>query len=135
MSEPEAGGKQAIVTQAAPRAVGPYSQAVAAGGLLFCSGQIGLDPATGRLVEGGFEAEAERVLDNLEAVLAAAGTGLGDVLKLTVYVTDLAEFPALNRICEKRFDEPYPARATVEVSALPLGAAVEVDLVARVTGR
>jgi 2-iminobutanoate/2-iminopropanoate deaminase len=135
VSEPEAGGKQAIVTQAAPRAVGPYSQAVAAGGLLFCSGQIGLDPATGRLVEGGFEAEAERVLDNLEAVLAAAGTGLGDVLKLTVYVTDLAEFPALNRICEKRFDEPYPARATVEVSALPLGAAVEVDLVARVTGR
>ena len=83
----------------------------------------------------GFEAEAERVLDNLEAVLAAAGTGLGEVLKLTVYVTNLADFPVLNRICERRFEEPYPARATVEVSALPLGATLEVDLVARVAGR
>jgi len=134
VSDAEAGGKQAITTDAAPRAVGPYSQAVVAGGLLFCSGQIGLDPATGRLVEGGFEAEAERVLDNLEAVLAAAGAERRDVLKLTVYVTDLADFPVLNDIFQRRFDEPYPARATVEVAGLPLGAAVEVDLVAQATG-
>lgn len=124
-------GTKAIATDAAPRAVGPYSQAMLSGDLVFCSGQIGLDPATGRLVEGGFEAEARRVLDNLQAVLGAAGLGLDDVVKITVYVTDLADFPVLNRICEERLRIPYPARATVQVAALPLGAGVEIEAVAK----
>lgn len=123
-------GREAIRTDHAPAAIGPYSQAVTSGGVLYCSGQIALDPATGNLVAGGFEAEARQVLANLAAVAAAAGLTLADAVKLTVYVVDLADFPKLNEILASVLSEPYPARATVEVSALPRGARVEIDMVA-----
>ena len=126
---------EAIQTASAPAAIGPYSQAIRSGELLFCSGQIGLDPVDGTLVGGGLEQQASRVLDNLQAVLEAAGGGLADCLKLTVYLTDLSGFPTLNAIMERRLTAPYPARATVEVSALPLGALVEIDMIARIAGR
>ena len=122
--------KQAIRTDAAPGAIGPYSQAIASGGVLYCSGQIALDPASGNLVEGGFEAEARQVLANLAAVAEAAGMTLADAVKLTVYVVDLADFPKLNEIFSSVLTAPYPARATVQVSALPRGARVEIDMVA-----
>jgi len=122
--------KQAIRTDGAPGAIGPYSQAVVSGGVLYCSGQIALDPATGSMVEGEFEAEARQVLANLAAVAEAAGMTLADAVKLTVYVVDLADFPKLNEIFASVLVEPYPARATVEVSALPRGARVEIDMVA-----
>jgi 2-iminobutanoate/2-iminopropanoate deaminase len=121
---------KAIASAQAPKAVGPYSQALAAGDLVFCSGQIPLDPATGALVEGGFRAEAERVLLNLEAVLRAAGLDWGDVVRTTVYLTDLADFPVLNEIYALRFAEPFPARVTVGVAALPKGARIEMDAIA-----
>lgn len=119
-----------VRTDQAPAAIGPYSQAVLSGGVLYCSGQIGLDPATGHLVPGGFEAEARQVLANLDAVARGAGLTLADAVKLTVYVTSLGDFPKLNEIFASLLAEPYPARATVEVSALPKGALVEVDMVA-----
>lgn len=121
-----------IRSQAAPAALGPYSQAlkVDGGRTLYCSGQVGLDPASGELVHGGFEAQARQVLANLKAVVEEAGMGLSDAVKLTVYVVDLADFPRLNAIFAETFTEPYPARATVEVAALPKGALVEIDLVA-----
>lgn len=122
--------KTPVRTDQAPAAIGPYSQAVLSGGVLYCSGQIGLDPATGNLVPGGFEAEARQVLANLDAVARGAGLTLADAVKLTVYVTSLADFPKLNEIFASVLAEPYPARATVEVSALPKGALVEVDMVA-----
>lgn len=123
-------GKQAVSTDRAPGAIGPYSQAIVAGGTLWCSGQIGLDPATGRLAPDGFEAEARQVLRNLEAVVAAAGMTMADVVRLTVYLVDLGDFPKLNEIFAEVLAEPYPARATVQVSALPRSARVEIDLVA-----
>lgn len=123
-------GKEVVRSSAAPAAIGPYSQAIVAGGVLYCSGQIALDPATGNLVDGGFEAEARRVLANLAAVVDAAGMTLADAVKLTVYVVDLADFPKLNEILASVLTEPYPARATVQVAALPRGARVEIDLVA-----
>lgn len=122
--------KTPVRTEQAPAAIGPYSQAVLSGGVLYCSGQIGLDPASGNLVAGGFEAEARQVLANLDAVARGAGMTLADAVKLTVYVTSLADFPKLNEIFASVLAEPYPARATVEVSALPKGALVEVDMVA-----
>jgi 2-iminobutanoate/2-iminopropanoate deaminase len=122
--------KTAIRSEAAPAAIGPYSQAVMAGGVLYCSGQIGLDPATGALVEGGFEAEARQVLANLAAVASAAGMTLADAVRLTVYVVDLADFPKLNEILAAALAEPFPARATVQVTALPRGASVEIDMIA-----
>lgn len=122
--------REAIRTQRAPAAIGPYSQAIRTGDLLWCSGQIGLDPATGNLVEGGFEAEARQVMANLEAVVGEAGMTLANAVKLTVYVVDLVDFPKLNEIMSKAFSEPFPARATVQVEALPRGARVEIDLVA-----
>lgn len=122
--------KQVIHSDGAPGAIGPYSQAVLAGGVLYCSGQIALDPQSGELVQGGFEAEARRVLANLSAVAASAGMSLADAVKLTVYVVDLADFPKLNAIFTEVLTEPYPARATVQVAALPRGAKVEVDMVA-----
>ncbi len=124
------GEHDAIRTDSAPEALGPYSQAVRAGRWLFCSGQIPLDPATGALVAGGFDKQAERVLANLEAILLAAGMGFGNVVKVTVYLTDLANFGELNGIYAKKFREPYPARATVQVAALPKGALLEIDLIA-----
>ncbi len=122
--------KQVVSTDRAPGAIGPYSQAILAGGTLWCSGQIGLDPATGRLAPDGFEAEARQVLRNLEAVVAAAGMTMGDVVRLTVYLVDLGDFPKLNEIFAETLPPPYPARATVQVAALPRSARVEIDLVA-----
>lgn len=115
----------------APRAIGPYSQAVESEGWIFTSGQVGLDPATGELVGGGFEAQTRQVFANLGAVLAAAGCGFGDVLRATVYLADMADFPALNGLYAAAFGDHKPARSTVQAAALPKGARVEIDLVAR----
>lgn len=122
--------KTAIHTDRAPAAVGPYAQAVAMGEHVFCSGQIPLDPASGELVTGGFEAQVERVFDNLAAVVGEAGLTLDDAVKVTVYMTDLGKFPVLNEIYARRFKAPFPARATVGVASLPKGAEVEIDLIA-----
>ena len=119
-----------IATQGAPKAIGPYSQAVLANGVLYTSGQISLDPATGELVQGDFTAQANRVFDNLAAVLKEAGSGFDRVMKATVYLTDLANFQTLNAIYAERFGAHRPARTTVQVAALPKGAALEIDLVA-----
>ncbi|HJQ85751.1 MAG TPA: Rid family detoxifying hydrolase [Candidatus Binatia bacterium] len=119
-----------IATERAPRALGPYAQAVVAGDLVFCAGQVGIDPATGTLVAGGIAAETARACENLAAVLAAAGLGLRDVVRTTVYVVDLAEFATLNEVYGRWFGAPHPARATVQVAALPAGARVEIDAIA-----
>ena len=120
-----------IATEGAPKAIGPYSQAIAEGGFLFTSGQVPLDPATGELVSGGLEAGVERVFDNLEAVLAAAGASLQDVVKSTVYLVRMSDFAAMNAVYARRFGNHRPARSTVAVAELPKGAAVEIDLIAR----
>ena len=122
--------KRAITTNDAPQAIGPYSQAVRIGDWLFCSGQIGLDAATGDLVPGGVVAEAGRVLENLRAVLGATGGSLGDVVRTTIYLVDLADFGRVNEIYAQYFQMPFPARATVGVAALPRGARVEIDAIA-----
>ncbi|HUP49164.1 MAG TPA: RidA family protein [Thermoanaerobaculia bacterium] len=119
-----------IATNDAPKAIGPYSQAIRANGLLFTSGQIPLDPATGNLVEGDFAAQARRVFQNLEAVLRAAGSTFSHVTRATVYLTDLANFQTLNSLYAEYFGEHKPARTTVGVKELPKGALVEVDLIA-----
>jgi len=121
-----------VATEDAPKAIGPYSQAVKANGLVFTSGQIALDPATGNLVEGSFEEQVHRVFRNLEAVLKEAGSSFDRVLKATVYVTSLSNFAALNAIYAEYFGTHKPARTTIEASALPKGGAVEIDLVALV---
>jgi len=126
----DGGSKRAIATDGAPRAIGPYSQAVAAGGMLFLSGQIALDPATGTLIEGSVADETRRVLANLRAVLAAAGLGMDAVVRTTVYLTSLGDFPIVNQTYEEFFTAPYPARATVQVAALPRNARVEIDAIA-----
>ena len=122
--------KTAVTSAQAPRAIGPYAQAVAAGDLVFCSGQIALDPETGVLVAGSIEDETRRVLENLRAVLVAAGSTLDAVVRTTVYLTDLADFPRVNQTYGEFFREPYPARATVQVAALPRAAHVEIDAIA-----
>jgi 2-iminobutanoate/2-iminopropanoate deaminase len=119
-----------VQTDDAPAAVGPYSQAVKAGSLLFCSGQIPLDPDTGALVEGDITAAAEQALENLGAVLAAAGASPSQVVKTTVYLVDLADFAAVNAAYARFFGNHKPARACVQVSALPKGATVEIDAIA-----
>lgn len=119
-----------VATEGAPKAIGPYSQAVKANGLVYTSGQISLDPATGNLVEGDFTAQAHRVFRNLEAVLREAGSSFDRVLKATVYLSDLGNFQTLNAIYAEYFGDHKPARTTVEVSALPKGADLEIDLVA-----
>lgn len=121
-----------ISTPHAPAAIGPYSQAIAIDGWLYTSGQIALDPATGKIVAGDFAAQANQVLENLRQVLDAAGCGFEHVVKATIYVTDLASFPVLNELYGKVLGEHRPARSTVQVAALPLGALVEIDLVARI---
>lgn len=120
-------------TSKAPEAIGPYSQAVSGGNLLMTSGQIPLDPTTGEIVEGDFEAKVRRVFENLREVLAAADATFADVVKATVYVTDLAKFGELNTIYAEYFGDHKPARSTVQVAALPKGAPVEIDLIA-ITG-
>jgi 2-iminobutanoate/2-iminopropanoate deaminase len=124
-------GKRAVATPEAPQAIGPYAQAVVAGDLVFCSGQIALDPERGQLVAGSIEDETRRVLTNLRAVLAAAGLGMDAVVRTTVYLTDLGDFPRVNQTYTEFFAEPFPARATVQVAALPRGARVEIDAIAR----
>ena len=120
----------AIKTKEAPGAIGPYSQATRHGAMIFLSGQIPLDPATGEMVAGDVSAQAERVLKNLGGVLTAAGASYANVVKTTIYLTDLGAFQAVNAVYAKYFAEPYPARATVQVSALPKGAQVEIDAIA-----
>lgn len=119
-----------IATDKAPAAIGPYSQAVKSNGLLFCSGQIPLCPETGEMVSGDIRQETEQVMKNLGAVLAAAGTGFDRVLKATIYLVDMADFPQVNEIYGSYFSGTKPARATVAVAALPRGAQVEIDAVA-----
>lgn len=120
-----------ISTDKAPAAIGPYSQAIAAGDLLFTSGQIPLDPATGQMVQGDVRAQTERVMENLAAVLAAAGTSFESVVKATIFVQDLGDFATVNEVYGKRFPRNPPARSTVQVAALPRGAKVEIELIAR----
>lgn len=124
--------RKAVSTPNAPAAIGPYSQAIRSENLLFVSGQIPLDPATGQLVGGGIAEQTERVLKNLAAILEAAGTGLDRALKTTVYLRDLADFARMNEVYARFFGDSPPARATVQVSRLPRDAAVEIDLVAEV---
>jgi reactive intermediate/imine deaminase len=118
-----------IATEQAPAAIGPYSQAVRRGSFVFLSGQIPLDPATGQLVEGDIAAQARRVFDNLRAVCAAAGGSFDDVVRVGIYLTDLSDFAAVNAVMAENFAAPFPARSTIEVSALPRGAQVEVDAI------
>jgi 2-iminobutanoate/2-iminopropanoate deaminase len=120
-----------IATDGAPKAIGPYSQAIAAGGFLFLSGQIPLDPSTGELVSGGLSAGVERVFDNLEAVLKAEGLGLDDVCRTTVYLIRMSDFAEMNAVYGRRFGNHRPARSTVAAAELPKGAAVEIDAIAR----
>jgi 2-iminobutanoate/2-iminopropanoate deaminase len=124
--------KEAIATDQAPQAIGPYSQAVRMGDWLFLSGQIGLDPGSGELAAGGVVAETRQVLENLRAVLTAAGAALDDVVRTTIYLVDLADFTRVNETYTGFFRAPYPARATVGVAALPRGAHVEIDAVAMI---
>jgi 2-iminobutanoate/2-iminopropanoate deaminase len=121
---------QPIATQSAPAAIGPYSQAVRAGAVVFVSGQIPLDPATGQIVPGDVAVQTERVLKNLEGILAAGGCGFGDVVRTTIYLVDLAHFAIVNDVYARFFEPPYPARVTVQVSGLPRGALVEIDAIA-----
>lgn len=123
--------KTIIETELAPQAIGPYSQAVASDGYLFCSGQVGVDPASGSLVGGTIQDETDRALTNLRAVLEAAGATLADVVKVTAYLTDMADFASFNEAYAEFFSEGKPARATVGVAALPLGARVEVECIAQ----
>ncbi len=123
-----------IATSDAPAAIGPYSQAVRAGGLIFLSGQIPLDPATGQIVPGDVATQAERVLKNLQAILVAGGCALGDVVRTTIYLVDLAHFATVNEVYARFFAPPYPARVTVQVAALPRGSLVEIDAIATTRG-
>ena len=124
--------KQVIETAAAPKAVGPYSQAVVAGGLVFCAGQIPLDPATGQLVGGDVQQQTARVMDNLKAVLEAAGSSFERAVKVTIYLADLGDFAAMNAVYATYVPAPPPARSTVQVSRLPRDVRVEIDVIARV---
>jgi len=121
--------KTAIHTDDAPSAIGPYSQAITANGLVFLSGQIPLDPATMEVVDGDFEARARRVFDNLKAVAEAAGGSLEQIVKLSIFLTDLGDFATVNGVMEEYFSQPYPARAAVQVAALPKGVDVEAEAI------
>jgi 2-iminobutanoate/2-iminopropanoate deaminase len=123
--------KTAIISPELTPPVGPFSQAIEVGGFLYFSGQVGQDPATGKVVEGGIVAETERVFRNLSAVLMAAGKSFDDVARAGVYLTSMSDFVALNGIYAKYFSPPFPARTTIQVAALPLGACVEIDLVVK----
>lgn len=122
--------KKIITTSQATAAIGPYSQAIRIGDFLYTSGQISLDPETMEMITGDIELETEKVLKNLEAILKAEGLGLNNIIKTTVYLTDLSEFARMNQVYEKFFSETKPARACVEVAALPKGAKVEIDAIA-----
>ena len=120
-----------VLTNGAPQPIGPYSQAVVSGGLVYCSGQVGLDPATGQLVSGGVPAQTRRVLENLSAVLAAAGTSLGHVVRSTVFLKNMSDFAAMNEVYAQFFTKDFPSRSTVEVARLPKDALVEIDCIAK----
>jgi 2-iminobutanoate/2-iminopropanoate deaminase len=125
--------REIVRSSDAPRAVGPYSQAVRAGGFVFSSGQIPLDPVTGEIVKGPIDVQTRRVMDNLAAVLAAAGTSLAHVVKTTIYLTNLADFATVNAVYGSYFAFDPPARSTVQVAALPLGASIEIEVIATVS--
>jgi 2-iminobutanoate/2-iminopropanoate deaminase len=122
--------RQAISTGGAAAAIGPYSQAIRSGDMLFCSGQLGIDPATGELVEG-VEAQAERALRNLQSVLDAAGLGFDDVVKTTIFLADIGDFTAVNAVYARFMSDPPPARSTIQVAALPKAGRVEIEAIAR----
>jgi len=122
--------KTRITTSGAPAALGPYSQAIDTGNLVFCAGQVGLDPATGTMVEGGIEAQTERALTNLGSVLEAAGLGYADVVKTLCFLTDMADFQAFNAVYARFFQEPYPARSTVAVKGMAGAFVVEIEAIA-----
>ena len=122
--------KQTISSGGAPKAIGPYSPAVRAGQLLFVSGQVALDPATGQMVDGGIAEQTRRVLDNVGALLTAGGRSFADVVRTTIFLADMNDFAAVNEIYGQYFSEPYPARATVQVARLPKDARVEIDVIA-----
>ena len=123
--------RKRVHTEGAPAAIGPYSQAIVSGGFVFTAGQIGLEPDSGEMVEGGVEAQAVRVLENLRAVLEAAGAGMNDVVKTTMYLADFGDFATVNEIYARYFEQPYPVRSAVQAAALPKGARVEIDAIAR----
>ena len=123
--------RTAIATSGAPSAIGPYSQAIASGDLVFCSGQLGLDPQTMELVDGDVAAQADRALRNLASVLDAAGVSMSDVVKTTIFLTDIGDFAAVNAVYATFMPDPPPARSTFAVAALPKGAAIEIEAIAR----
>ena len=122
--------RERVQTDGAPKAIGPYSQAIKANGLVFCSGQVALDPATGQVIEGGIREQTDRVLKNLKAVLEAAGSSLDRALKTTVFLADLGDFEEMNKVYGGFFTEPPPARSTVQASRLPKDVRIEVDIIA-----
>ena len=126
--------KEIISTENAPQAIGPYSQAVKAGNLMFISGQIPLDPKTGDLVSESIEDQAKQVLDNVKSICEASGNSLDDIVKISIFLTDLNNFSVVNDVMKEYFSEPYPARATVEVSGLPLGVNVEIEAILLING-
>ncbi|MEQ1644666.1 MAG: RidA family protein [Pyrinomonadaceae bacterium] len=126
----QSSGKRAVESPDAPKAIGPYSQSIIANGFIFTAGQVGADPKTGTLVEGGIEAQTEQVLKNIEAVLKASGSSLDDVVKTTVFLADLNDFAKMNEVYAKRFKTPFPARSTVQVARLPRDAKIEIEAVA-----
>jgi 2-iminobutanoate/2-iminopropanoate deaminase len=123
-----------VATSSAPKAIGPYSQAVRASGFLFTAGQVALDPRTGELVAGGIAEQTTRAMENLKAILAAAGTDFSQVVKTTVFLVDMADFTAMNEVYARAFGDHRPARSTVAVAALPRGAKVEIEVIATVSG-
>ncbi len=123
--------RETFTTDRIATPVGPFSPAVRAGEFLYVSGQVAQDPTTGRLIDGDAAAQTEQIFANLEAVLQAAGKSLADVIRVGVFLTDMADYPAMNAVYARRFAAPYPARTAIAVAALPLGAAVEIDIVAR----
>ena len=127
--------KKAIESAEAPRALGPYSPAVEIGDLVFCSGQIGIDPRSGKMVEGGVEAETRRALESLREILIAAGVSFADVVKTTIFLADMKDWELVNRVYGEHLEPPYPARSTVQVAALPRHARVEIEMIARRSAR
>jgi 2-iminobutanoate/2-iminopropanoate deaminase len=127
-------GRRAVETGDAPEPIGPYSQALVAGGVLYCSGQVPLDPETGELVDGGIGEQAQRCLQSLDAICREAGARLEDAVRMTIYLTEMESFPAVNEVYAEFFSDPFPARATVGVAALPKGALVEIDATVPLAG-
>ena len=126
--------KEIISTNKAPQAIGPYSQAVKTGNLIFISGQVPIDPETGDVVSGSIEDQANQVIENIRNICEAADRDLGDIVKLSIFLTDLGNFSIVNEVMKKHFSEPYPARATIEVSGLPLGVDVEIEAIVATDG-